>query len=553
MKPTTAPTQPARVKPDARAAVAPSRRPRGHATLLSWALLATLAGCQTVPDGGFTADRMPPSARPLAPAALSVPPPAAADVRHERPAEPVAPALARDADAPPPPVAGRPVDAGAAPAIPPALLNAPDTWGRLRRGFAMPPLGHPLVDTHAQRFAKSGFFEHRADRLRLYLPLIVAELESRQMPLELALLPMVESALNPQARSPVGALGTWQFMAPTARRFELRTSRLVDDRKNLVAATRAAMDYLQRLHKQFGDWHLAMAAYNWGEGRVQTAVNRQRLAGLPADFNALAARMPPETRNYVPQILALRALVANPGATGVALPELPDGNPLVEVALRQDVDLTLALKWTALSEKTLLAMNPAIKRPLILAAATPNLLMPEDAARRFEAGQAAHRGTTASWSVVRLPATKHVDAIAAAYGAQAGAVREANDIPRGMKPVAGSVLLLPVAASPGARADDAVVATAQMGVVADLVKVQTKARAKETLADVARRCAVDLAALAGWNQIARKRWAAKLKPGATLALWVQRERGGEFAVAVVPAAAKAPKPSKPEPATRRRA
>ena len=424
-----------------------------------------------------------------------------------------------------------------------ALLNAPDTWGRLRRGFAMPALDHPLVDMHAQRFARSNFLEHRADRLRLYLPLIVAEMESRQMPLELALLPLVESALNPQARSPVGALGTWQFMAPTAQRFELRSSRLVDDRKNLVAATRAAMDYLQRLHQQFGDWHLAMAAYNWGEGRVQIAVNRQRGAGLPADFNALAARMPAETRNYVPQILALRALVANPGAHGVALPELPDGNPLVEVALTQDVDLSLALKWTALSEKALLAMNPAIKRPLIMSAATPRLLLPENAARRFEARLAAHAGTTASWSVVRLPATKPVEAIAAAYGTQAGAVREANDIPRGTKPVAGSVLLLPVAAAPGARVDEGVVATAQMSVVADLVKVQTKARAKESLADVARRCLVDVAALAGWNQIARKRWAARLKPGATLALWVPRERGGEFAAPAAPPLAKPTKPT----------
>lgn len=517
----------------------PRRRPiTGPRTLRLLPLMAcaALAACQTLPPSGHQAmaDAGPPqrTALPVAPPRAANPPATlSASPPLQQPAALPSPAAPADMGMPaaPLPVAGG-LAIAAPPAIDPALFNAPDTWGRLRRGFAMPLLDHPLVDTHAQRFAKIGFFDHRADRLRLYLPLIVAELESRKLPLELALLPMVESALNPQARSPVGALGTWQFMAPTARRFELRTSRLVDDRKNLVAATRAAMDYLQKLHAQFGDWHLAMAAYNWGEGRVQTAVNRQRLAGLPADFNALAARMPAETRNYVPQILALRALVAHPDATGVKLPDLPDGNPLVEVALSQDIDLSLAVKWAGLPEKTLMAMNPAIKRPLILAAATPKLLMPEDAARRFEAGQATHRGTTASWSVVRLPATKHVDAIAAAYGAQANAVREANDIPRGMKPVAGSVLLLPVAAAPGARADDAVVASAQMGVVADLVKVQTRARVKETLADVARRCAVDLPALAHWNQIGRKRWTAKLKSGTALALWVQRERGHEFAM-----------------------
>ena len=529
----------------------PHRRPLAATRalrLLPLLVCASLAACQTVPPDGRLPGAGETALRPTLQPAAQAP----AD-QVPAPAPALAPALPPDAGLrtallP----ASAPINGVAATAIDPALLNAPDTWGRLRRGFAMPLLDHPLVDSHAQRFAKAGFFDHRADRLRLYLPLIVAELESRKMPLELALLPMVESALNPQARSPVGALGTWQFMAPTARRFELRTSRLVDDRKNLVAATRAAMDYLQKLHTQFGDWHLAMAAYNWGEGRVHTAVNRQRLAGLPADFNALAARMPAETRNYVPQIMALRALVANPGTAGAVLPELPDGNPLVEVALGQDVDVALALKWSGLPEKTLLAMNPAIKRPLILAAATPNLLMPEDAARRFEQGQTAHRGTTSTWSVVRLPATKHVDAIAAAYGAQAGAVREANDIPRGMKPVAGSVLLLPVAAAPGARADDAVVATAQMGVVADLVKVQTQARAKETLADVARRCAVDLTALANWNQIGRKRWAAKLKSGTSLALWVQRERGHEFAVAAR-AEAPSPKAAKAGPALRRRA
>jgi membrane-bound lytic murein transglycosylase D len=495
--------------------------------LLPMVACAVLAACQTLPPPGPPRDRES-AVGSAVPASPAVAPPVQAP-----PDKPQAPVLA----AVPPTMEAAP--AAPAPPGPNAeRQNAPDTWGRLRRGFAMPALDHPLVDTHAQRFAKSSFFEHRADRLRLYLPLIVAELESRQMPLELALLPLVESALNPHARSSVGALGTWQFMAPTARRFELRTSRLVDDRKNLVASTRAAIDYLQRLHQQFGDWHLAMAAYNWGEGRVQSAVNRQRLAGLPADFNALAPRMPAETRNYVPQILALRALVANPGAHGVTLPDVPDGNPLVEVALRQDVDLSLALKWTALSEKALLAMNPAIKHPLILSAATPRLLMPEDAARRFEARLAAHAGSTANWRVVRLPATQPVEAIAAAYGAQAGAVRAANDIQRGTKPVAGSVLLLPVAAAPGARADEGVVATAQISVVADLVKVKTKARAKESLTDVARRCAVGVAALAGWNQIARKRWAARLKPGATLVLWVPRERSGEFAAAAAQSLAK---------------
>lgn len=419
------------------------------------------------------------------------------------------------------------------------LYNASDTWGRLRRGFALPPLDHPLAEQHAQRLARQRFLQRRAERLRLYLPLIVSELQVRDLPLELALLPLVESSLNPHAESPVGALGPWQFMLPTARRFELRSSRLVDDRKNLLAATRAAMDYLGKLHGQFGDWHLAMAAYNWGEGRVQGLVNQQRAAGGPVSFDALAARMPPETRNYVPQIDALRRLIDRPDLYASALPELPDVDPPVPVALVRDTDLQRVLQWSGLDEHSLLALNPAVRRPLVLAAATPQLLMPAAAAARFQAAQAAHRGAAASWSVVRLPATRAVEQIAVALGASADALRQANRIPPGMKPVVGSVLLLPVAPQGEGRADEATVAQAHLQVVPDLVKVQIRAARHETLADVARRCAVDLPALAGWNDIGRKRWRSRLAPGQTLVIWVLRERAPRFAAA---AGAPAPAP-----------
>lgn len=481
------------------------------------AALATLllSACQTMPQQAAgraepaASGTAGPAAQPLA-TAITAPPIA----------PPAAPMLAIPAAAPSTP--------GSPAAILADLRMAPDLWGRLRRGFAVPPLTHELVGAHARRFAANGFIAARADRVRLYLPLIVQELEQRRMPLELAMLPLVESALNPQARSPVGALGLWQFMAPTARRFELRTSRLVDDRKNLRQATRAAMDYLGKLHAQFGDWHLAMAAYNWGEGRVARAVARQRGNGLPADFNALAAFMPDETRNYVPQIMALALLVANPGALGASLPELPDGNPLVEVELAGDIDLSLALRMAEMKERDFLALNPAIRPPLVLAAATPRLLLPQDAGQRLERALAAHTGKTASWSLQRLPHTLHVEAIAARAGTSASAVREANDIPRGVKPLAGAALLLPIAAPAGSRADADLVATASLQTAPDTVKVYTQARARETLADVALRSSVALPHLAQWNAVPLKRANQKLKPGKTLMLWVLRDNAAAF-------------------------
>jgi membrane-bound lytic murein transglycosylase D len=428
--------------------------------------------------------------------------------------------------------------------IAPDLLAAQDLWGRLRRGFAVPALDHDLVNAHARRFAASGFVAARADRVRLYLPLIIEELEQRHMPLELALLPMVESALNPQARSPVGALGLWQFMAPTARRFELRTSRLVDDRRNLRRATRAAMDYLDKLHTQFGDWHLAMAAYNWGEGRVAKAVARQRTRGLPADFNSLAPLMPTETSNYVPQIMALARLVSAPDTFAARLPDMSDGNPLVEVALTRDIDLSLVVRMAGMSERDFLALNPAVKAPLVLAAATPSLLLPQDAGTRLEAALTAHPGKTASWSVQKLDHTQHVEAIAARLGTTANAVRAANDIPRGMKPMAGSALLLPIAAPAGSQTHADLVASASMQTTRDIVKVYTQTRKNETLADVARRCTVALAQLAQWNSMAPKRSKQRLASGKVLTLWVQREHAQGY-LSSLPGVTKRAKASKP--------
>lgn len=408
------------------------------------------------------------------------------------------------------------------------LRQAQDLWGRLRRGFAWPELAHPLVDQYTRRYAASGFLLRRADRIQLYLPLIIEELEQRRLPLELALLPMVESALDPHARSPVGATGTWQFMRPTARRFELRTSRLVDDRHDLRQATRAAAEYLARLHEQFGDWHLAAAAYNWGEGRVQAAVARQRARGAPADFATLASQMPAETRHYVPQIAALARIVSDPLPYGGRLPEIPDGNPLVEVELRQDIDLTLALRFAGLPEAEFLRMNPAVRAPVVLAAATPRLLLPADAASRFQLALQAHAGHTSNWRAVQLVRTQPVEAVASAHAASASALRAVNQIPRGTKPVAGSVLLVPAATLPGSRVDDAVVASARLDVVPDTVRVSTAARPRETPRDVARRCGVALGSLLAWNGLPARAASRRLSAGQPLSLWVLRERASAF-------------------------
>jgi membrane-bound lytic murein transglycosylase D len=180
-----------------------------------------------------------------------------------------------------------------------------DLWSRLRAGFAMPELDTALVRDRERWYAtRPDYVQRMTERGSRYLFHIVEEVEKRGMPTELALLPFIESAFNPQAMSSAKASGMWQFMPATGRNFELRQNVFRDDRRDVLASTRAALDYLGKLHGMFGDWQLALAAYNWGEGNVQRAIARNRRAGLPT--NSARLRMPDETRLYLPKLQAVK-------------------------------------------------------------------------------------------------------------------------------------------------------------------------------------------------------------------------------------------------------
>jgi len=199
-----------------------------------------------------------------------------------------------------------------------------DLWQRLRKGFALPPFQNDLVTKWEQWYgSRPDYVQRMTERGGRYLFYILEEIERRGMPSDLALLPFIESAFNPQAVSSARASGMWQFMPATGRDFELRQNLFRDDRRDVLESTRAALDYLQRLATMFGgDWHLALAAYNWGQGNVQKAIARNRAAGQPAGYEDL--RMPDETRNYVPKLQAVKNIVAQPQAYGLTLPALDD-------------------------------------------------------------------------------------------------------------------------------------------------------------------------------------------------------------------------------------
>ncbi len=318
-----------------------------------------------------------------------------------------------------------------------------DIWERIRRGFAMPDLQSPLVLDREQWYAqRPDYFLRMTERSRKYLFHIVEELEARGMPTELALLPFVESAFNPQAVSVAKATGMWQFMPATGRDYDLKQNAFRDDRRDIQASTRAALDYLQRLYAMFGDWHLALAAYNWGEGSVGKALARNQKAGLAAQYTELS--MPMETRFYVPKLQAIKNIIAQPAQFGVRLSDIPNHPYFQSVPLPRDMDVTVAAKLAEISVEDFRSLNPSANRPVLLAAGTPQILLPWDNAEVFQRNYETFGASRlSSWTAWVAPSTMKVAEAAKRVGMNEADFRAVNQIPPRMLVKVGSVLLVP--------------------------------------------------------------------------------------------------------------
>jgi len=318
-----------------------------------------------------------------------------------------------------------------------------DLWERMRAGFAMPDLTGPLVLERQRWYAqRSEQLRVVFERSRPYLYYIVGELERRGLPAELALLPMVESAYNPLAYSRAHASGLWQFIPSTGRNYKLDQNWWYDARRDIVASTNAALDYLQSLHDQFGDWHLALAAYNWGENGVQRAIDRNRARGLATDYRSLP--MPKETRRYVPSFQALKNIVANPAAYGLVLDPIPTAPYFVTVALTRDIDLRVAARLAEMPIDELVALNPGHNRPVVATEVSPQLVLPADRAEAFVRNLELHDDEPlSSWQTYTFKAGDKLDRLAAQHGVSVARLKAVNGIRANANPVAGQQLLLP--------------------------------------------------------------------------------------------------------------
>ena len=323
-------------------------------------------------------------------------------------------------------------------------LDAPynDLWDRIREGFEFKDSDSPLVIKHVRWYSsRPDYVDRMMSRSSRYLFYIVEEVERRNMPMELALLPFIESAFNPEAFSRAKASGMWQFMPATGKDFKLTQNVFRDERRDVIQSTDAALDYLQRLHKMFGDWELALAAYNWGEGNVSKAIKRNQAKKLPTNYASL--KMPDETRNYVPKLLAIKNIVADPKSYGLTLPTLENHPYFVIVTTEKDIDVELAAQFARMTLEEFRAMNPSFNKPVILGASEPQILLPFGRAESFQENLLQYTGRLSSWTAIRVANRETVDQLATRLDVDANQVRQINNIPKGMRIKAGSTVLIP--------------------------------------------------------------------------------------------------------------
>lgn len=330
--------------------------------------------------------------------------------------------------------------------IPPAAnvfiqSSGGSVWNKLRSNFRMSEVNSELVRRHESKFMNSSaYFSRTMERSRPYMYHISNEVAKRNMPAEIALLPFIESAFVTKAKSHVGASGLWQFMPATGRHYGLEQTPMYDGRHDIYAATNAALNYLEYLHKLFGDWSLALAAYNWGEGNVGRAINRALAQGLEPTYENL--KMPAETRNYVPKLLAVRNIVNNPNAYGIRFSDVENKPYFQALTLNRPVDISAITRLAQISEAEFLKLNPAFKTPVYMPKQGRKLLLPAANASMFERNfQQADKDSLLSWHVYTPYSKTDIKDIAAESGMSVGELKSLNGLRTNNIPAGHSILV----------------------------------------------------------------------------------------------------------------
>jgi membrane-bound lytic murein transglycosylase D len=400
------------------------------------------------------------------------------------------------------------IDAPALEATPTLTPPAPaDLWERIRNGFALQDSDSPLVREHEAWYAeRPEYVKRMVERSKRYLFYIVEEVEKRGMPTEIALLPMIESAFNPQAYSRSRASGIWQFIPSTGKNYGLEQNWWYDGRRDILAATGAALDYLQKLHEQFGTWELALAAYNSGEGNVARAIARNQAKGQPTDYESL--HLPGETRNYVPKLMAVKHLVMQPEDLNLALAPIPNDPYFTEVTTSQRIDVKLAARLAEVPLDEFVSLNPAHNHPVIDAPRGHTLLLPVDKAEAFNTNLENYSERLVSWQSYLAKRGERLDRIARKFATTVAVLLNNNHVAlRRNKLASNQTLLVPMH---GNRAGtDLIAVNLQSAEPEEAPSAQTTYRVKrrDTLSGIAKRQGVTVDAIKAWNHLKSNRLA----------------------------------------------
>ncbi|HEX4596697.1 MAG TPA: transglycosylase SLT domain-containing protein [Burkholderiaceae bacterium] len=454
---------------------------------------------QTAPANGAATDAVP-SVQDLETPDEASPAPEA-----KTPASPQAPAAAQaPATAPAMPAAAKAASEDQAAQA--AAIAAGDLWQRIRKGFQMPDLTNKKAVVSTRWYAgQPDYLDRMTTRASLYLYYIVQEIEKRGMPTELALLPFVESAMQPQAISSAQAAGLWQFIPSTGRMYSLEQNLWKDERFGVVESTRAALDYLQKLHDEFGSWQLALAAYNYGENGVERALDYNRKHHKPLTYESLV-KLPRETQYYLPKLQALKNIVSNPQRYGIELPAIRDQPYFVSISGSRDIDVATAAQLADMPLEDFQALNPAFNRPLIVGAMAPTILLPADRGDKFGANLAAWEATgqpLASWTAYRLKGGETLTAVAERIGVSEASLRTANHVPPRYILGAGSTILVPrdEAAGEDVSGDLLEGSVALVPEQPGLRKITIKVRRGESIGAIARHWHVGEDEIIAWNDL----------------------------------------------------
>ena len=376
-----------------------------------------------------------------------------------------------------------------------------DLWDRIRAGFRLPVLNSPLVANYERWYmARPDALQRMFERGGRYLFFIVEEIERRGLPSELALLPFVESAMNPAALSSAKAAGLWQFIPSTGKSYDLSQNWWVDNRRDVLQSTNAALGYLTRIYEMQGnDWFLALASYNWGEGAVQRAMRKNALRGRPTDY--LSLDMPNETRHYVPKLMALRNIVARTQASGFVLPEIPNEPYFASLEKLRPIDLSLAARFAGMTVEEFVALNPAHNRPVITASRNNALILPTERVQGFLQAMDEHanaRKPLASWQPVTIRQGETIDAIARRSGLSGGELRRANGLTAQSRLLPGTRIIAPQKEIQDETLVEQFIAPRVYELVDTPAQRHLVGR-QENMQSIANRYGITIAALRAWN------------------------------------------------------